>query len=91
MSRTIDTSKRIINHPSHPPTILAKYGLNADNVMLILDALVNGEIRFKVKTYTQAEILALTDVEPGEVFYASDTDMFIGRTKNGFTIWGQGE
>lgn len=90
MARTIETSKRIINNPSHPPTILTKFGLNADNVMLILDALVNGEVRFKLKTYTQAEILALTDAEAGEVFFASDTLQFIGYTGTGFVVFGGG-
>jgi hypothetical protein len=52
--------------------------LNADNVMLIFDKLVNGQYRFKCKILTYDEIVNLPDKEEGEIFYASDLKQFLG-------------
>jgi len=57
-----------------------KTELNADNVMLIFDKLVNGMYRFKVRVMTYEEIVNLEDKEPGEIFFASDTKHFYGWT-----------
>ncbi len=55
-----------------------KTEINADNVMLIFDKIVNGEYRLKVKCLTYQEIVNLTDKEAGEVFFAIDIKQFLG-------------
>lgn len=83
----VPDSDRIINrYPPVDPT--DKTALNADNVMLIFDKLVNGQYRFKVKIGTKAEIEALPDKEAGEIFFMSDIKQFVGWDGEKFVILG---
>lgn len=77
MALTIKNEDRIQNkYPPLDPN--DKTELNADNVMLIFDKLVDGQYRYKLKTYTYNDIVNLADKEEGEVYYATDTKQFYG-------------
>lgn len=68
---------RILNrYPPIDPT--DKTELNADNVMLIFDKIVNGKYRMKVISGTYEAILNLPNKEPGEIFFATDIKQFVG-------------
>jgi len=87
MAKTIPGADRISNkYPPLSPT--DKTELNADNVMLILDNLVNGQYRFKVYRDTYANIIALTGVEEGELFYATDKHQYVGWDGTDFILFG---
>lgn len=79
MALQIDNADRIANrYPPLDPN--DKTELNADNIMLMLDKIVNGQYRIKVKTLTYQEILNLANKEAGEIFFATDTKHFYGWT-----------
>lgn len=77
MSRTIDSADRITDRVAvtNPAD---KSSLSAANMLIILDGIVNGKYRSKPYQATYAEIEALSNKEPGEIFYATDTDQYIG-------------
>lgn len=75
MALTVDSADRISNKtiPTDPAD---KTLMNADNVMLILDKILNGEYRIKSKVYaTGSEMRAVTG-EPGERVYCTEEDTY---------------
>ena len=77
MSRHIDDADRIINAiaPTDPTD---RSLMNADIINDLFNKVLNGQYRSKAcSLYTYAQVVALADKEPGEIFYTSDTKQFI--------------
>jgi len=87
MSRQIDSDDRIANKT--PPLNPAdKTELNADNIMLILDKIVDGQYRWRCRQGTYDWIVNLPDKDPGEIFFATDTGQFVGWNGTSLVVLG---